>query len=654
MKQYRKWLILASVGAVMAAVGIILLFLDHQTKAGILFIVVTAVLALAFSQLWQDVRRYGVQTELDISRVLGKDAKDALSFGNVGILTYNDEYTVTWQSPFFKERGIDLVNHQLTSWIREIRDLFEEEVDYIVGYADNSAYEIMRKADSNILYVKDITNYQNLSQKYMNSGTVVGIIQLDNYVEYQSYENEALMEQINTHLRAPILKWAHDNGMLIRRFRSDRFFVVLNQGLFEKIRKDNFTILQIVKDEAHNLDVSITLSMAFAYGTEDFNELDSMVSELLELAQSRGGDQVAFRNAKGRAQFVGGNSENSSSRSKVRVHTMAQSIQGAVRDAENVYIAGHTVTDFDCMGAALAVSGWCRALGKKVFIVLDGVPWDDQLTLMMQRYKKTIRERHTFISPLEAADQIDYDRDLLIMVDHAIPAISSAKDFIDTCKNIIVIDHHRKNEQFVKHTMLSYVESTASSTCELITELLQIIPNHVPIYETEATIMYLGIIVDTNRFKMHTDARTFEAAAALRSWGANAKEAEKALTIDWEDFNIKNKLLSEAKVVDGRFMIMCTDTPVEKTMLATTADTLLSIQGCQAAFAMAPLKGKTRVTALSARGAGDFNVQKVIEKLQGGGHFSAAAVERGDLKPEELKQELLNILQEEEHESHSA
>ncbi len=647
MKQIEKWKAI-----VLCACAISILFMLHLAlhKEWLNFTMaclLTTSFMVAFFGYYGYQKKRTFQDEIDISRVLGKDAKDALSFGNIGLLTFNDEYTITWQSAFFTERNLDLVNQKLTSWVKEIRDLFEDEVDYVIGNHGDQTFEIARKPGANLLFIKDITKYQTLSRHYKENGVVVGMMQLDNYMEYQSYENEDIMENINAHLRSPLITWAKEHGMMIRRLRSDRFIVILNQTIFDQIKREDFTILQIVKDEANKLDVSISLSMAFAYGTQDFHKLDTMLSDLIELAQSRGGDQVAYRESDGNVQFIGGNSESSSSRSKVRVHAMAQSIQEALRDANRVFIAGHTFTDFDCMGAALGISCWSRSLGKNAYIVLKDVVRDEQLDILLQRYETTLELRHTFITPKQAAEMIDTNKDVLVMVDHGVPSMSSAQNFVEACKNVIVIDHHRKGEEFVKNTLLSYVESTASSACELIVELVQSIPNHVPIYETEATIMYLGILVDTNRFKMHTDARTFEAAATLRLWGANATEAEKSLCIDYTDFYLKNNLLLQAKPVLGRFMVNCIEQPVDKTTLAQIASSLLTIRQAQATFVFGPLKSNPKITALSARSDGSFNVQKIVERLHGGGHFSAAAVERDDLSPEELKDEIVKQLEEE-------
>lgn len=648
MKQFKKWrgfLILAFL--IWAVLEGLLLF--HQNWTGVVYLLIPALLFFVFLYgFLRDLNTYGVKTELDISRVLGKDAKEALSFGDVGILTYNNEYIVTWASPFFSEKGIDLVNKKMTSWIEEIRDLFDDDVDLITGRDGQRVYEITRKSDAQLLFVKDVTELSTLRNEVDEQRVVIGLAQLDNYMEYQSYENEELMAHINTQLRSPIVAWAQDNGILIRRLRSDRFILVMNQKVFQSVKEANFSILQIIKDKANSIGVSITLSMSFAYGTNDFKLLDSTINELIELAQSRGGDQAAIKDVNGSVQYIGGNSELSSTRSKVRVRILAQSLQQAIKECNAVYIAGHIMTDFDCMGACLSLSNWVNSLRKKVYIVLEDVPRDKQLQEVMEYYRVALEQRHVFITPDRAMQMIDCNKDLLLMLDHGIPSISSAKEFVDECQRIIVIDHHRRNDHFVHNAILTYVESTASSTCELIVEMLQNIPNHVPIFEAEATIMYLGILVDTNRFKMHTDARTFEAAAVLNTWGANVKLAEKALCEDFTHFTLKHHLIQQAKPFHQEFMIVCEEQEVvDKTLLAQVSDSLLLIKGCRASFTIARTLDAGHPTSCSARSDGSFNVQKIMEKLHGGGHFSAAASSTIDYGPRAFYDQLVTILEEE-------
>ena len=655
MKQFKKWVNIYLLSFIVSVIAIAYGIFTQQWVLSIFVALALLISSLAFFNFYNDLKEHGMKTELDISRVLGKDAKDALKFGNIGILTYDQDGIVTWTSDYFADHDIDIVNKKLTSWIDSIRELFDDEVDMVIGKYNGVIYEITRKEDARLLYVHDITDFYQLRQDYLNNEVVIGLMQLDNYMEYQSYENEEIIANINTHLRSPLISWAKENGMFIRRIRSDRFLVILNQKIFKKVKEDNFSILQIIKDKALALDVSITLSMAFAYGTSDFTTLDDMVNELIELAQSRGGDQAAIRAAGGSVQFVGGNSETGSMRSKVRVRIMAQTIQEAINDAQCVYIAGHTMSDFDCVGAALSMSNWATSLHKKAYIVLKDVPRDGQLQTTMNFYSTSLQDRHEWITPAEAMQKMDYEKDLLIMVDHSIPAISSAKDFIDQCRRILVIDHHRRNENFVKNTMLTYVESTASSASELIVELLQNIPNHIPIYEAEATIMYLGIMVDTNRFKMHTDSRTFEASAALRSWGANAMVAEKALCEDYPHFIEKHQIIQMAQPYYDHFMIACVeDRVLDRTLMSQVSDSLLLIKGCKASFTIALTSKDPAIANISARGDGSVNVQKIMEKMHGGGHFSAAALERKDITVKDLKNELLKVIKEEYDESNNA
>lgn len=621
-----------------------------------LIIIVLGILFLLFvwgyGMVVLRVKKQKESIEYDVGRVLGKDGKEALRFGMVGLLVYDENYVITWTSDFFKEKHMDLIGLKLTAWIPQIRSLFDDQHEHIVAAYESSYFEIYRKPESTLLYVRDVSELENFKQQAHSQQIVVGLVQLDNYMEYQSYENEEIMAMINARLRMPVITWAKEAGLLIRRLRSDRFFVVGNRSILEKER---FTILNKIREESRAMNVSISLSMAFAYDIDDFEQLDNRLSELVELAQSRGGDQVAIGQGLKSVRYIGGRSEAGASRSKVRVHTMAQSIQSLLLDAPNVFVVGHVDTDFDCMGAALAFSRWAQSLNKTTYIVLKEVPRDSQLAFTMDHYADQLYRDHQFITPEQAETMVNFEKDLVVMVDHGVPAISSAKAFVEQCEKVVVIDHHRRGDNFISRPFLVYVESKASSTCELLVEMIGMIPGYVAINEAEATLMYLGILVDTNRFKMHTDARTFEAAAVIRSWGANANMAEKALCVDIEEFTTKNRLVQQASMVYGQFMVAAIeDEAVEKTMLAKLAQSLLLIKGCRAAFVMAKLPNG-HSTALSARSDGSFNVQTIMESLQGGGHFAAAAVSRDDVNVAELKALLLDRLKEEvNHESHTA
>lgn len=579
------------------------------------------------------------QRYVDISRILGHDAKDALTFGEIGIITYDEQYNVTWVNDMLNERNIDIVGKKITSWISDISLLFQGDVDEITAESEGFVYEITRKENAQVLYIKDITAYDTLRRQYEQDGVVAGLLQLDNYMEIQQYEDESTMAMINMQLRQPVVEWAGRYGMFIRRLRSDRFLVILNESIFEEVQKDRFDILNIIRKNAEEIDVSITLSMSFARGTDDFQLLDDMVNDLLELAQSRGGDQVAVKKYGENVKYYGGNSEAREKRSKVRVRVMAQAIKEAIMEADRVFITGHQTMDFDCMGSALCMSRMAVAYGKECYIVSESGGIEPQLNEALRSYGAKLNIRHNFISDEEAAEMIE-DDDLLIAVDHHNPKQSGAPLTLTAANRVVVIDHHRRSEDFITNPLLVYVESSASSACELVTEFLPYQSNKVDISEEEATLMYVGILVDTNRFKMRTGSRTFESVAYLKNLGVDPIEAENMLKEDFDDFEAKTSIMKYAKRYAGGLVIAAVNDQraCNRTLMSQAADTLLGIKGVEASFVVADIgNGKT---AISARSKGTVNVQIIMEKMDGGGHFTAAALQRDNTTVNDLSNEL--------------
>lgn len=655
MKRFRKWRVFSGLLGMAGLLSGLIFALQGHYGAAVLLVLLSLAGFLFFLLFWRELARKGIQTDVEISRVLGRDAKDALVFGEVGIITYNDEYVTTWISDYLRDLKLNLVNQKLTAFLPNIRDLFENEVDTITGSCQGKTFEVTHKEGSQVLFVKNITGLARLQKQIVKGSIVVGVMNLDNYDEYQSSDNEEIINEINTRLRTPLISWAKENGIFLRRLRNDRYIMLLDTAILSRIRRQNFAILQKIKDISARMDISVTLSMVLVENMANFTDLDRALNDILEIVQSRGGDQIAIKNGSEPIEFIGGNSEKASQRSKVRVRIVGSSIQDLVRNSGKVFILGHVNTDFDAMGAALAMSNWVRALHKEPYIVLKDVPRDAQLEGAMEHYAKTIRDRDRLITEDEALELMDPDKDLLVMVDHSNPAISSGKRLLEKQPRTIIIDHHRRSEQFPDNVLTSYIESQASSTCEMMTELLEASPVSIPIYEMEATIMYLGILVDTGRFKQHTSERTFQAAGLLRSWGANAESAEKALQESYEEFRRRSMLIEGAECYHGKYMIDVLPEPVSRTQMSQVSDSLLKFKGCAAAFTIG-INRDNGNTAISARSDGTVNVQKIMEKMNGGGHFSAAALEREDLTPEKAAEILKGLLDEEDRndESHSA
>lgn len=593
--------------------------------------------------------------DIEIEKILGNDTIEALKFGKMGILIYNDNFEVTWINEYLLEQNIHLIGKKVTSFMSEISELFQGEVDIVQGERDGRIYEAYRKESGNVIFIKDITRLAHITKKYEEDSTVVGIVHLDNYMDISSFEDEAKMALINSTLRQPIIDWAMKYNILIRRLRSDRFILVLNEKTYTEILEDKFEILNETRKKAQELEVNITLSMAFARGSDDLNELDDMANNLIELAQSRGGDQVAVKRYGYDVKYYGGNSEAVSKRSRVRVRVMAQAVKEAILDSNQIFISGHKEMDFDCMGANLALSRIAQACGKKVYIVSKSGGIEKYLQEALDTYEEELIDRHIFISDEEAC-RLRKKNDLMMVVDYHNPAHSNAPKLLEEMERIVVIDHHRRTENYITKPLLVYIESGASSSCELITEFLPYV-NDVKINETEATIMYLGILVDTNRFKMRTGFRTFEAAAQLKKIGVDAIHAEDLLKESYDDFEAKASIFKYSEVYGEDMVIACVDAEeiLSRTIMSMSADSLLAIKGMEASFVIAKIAEDE--VAISARSKGNVNVQRIMEEMYGGGHFSAAAMQRRNVTPSdlciELKEKIDDYRKEEEDKNES-
>lgn len=586
------------------------------------------------------LEKHKQEQDVEISKVIGSEAKAAFDFGEIGIIVYDENYEITWISDFLVAKGVHLIGKKVTTFANEISNLFNGEVEIVTGEYEGTIYEIERKNDgSPVLFVRDVTKLVKLTKNYEEESLVVGVIHIDNYMDISAIEDESKLAMINTNLRQPIVEWAEKYDMMIRRLRSDRFIVVLNEKIYQQLVEDKFEIINETRKKAHEMEVSITLSMSFARGTNNIKELNNMANDLLELAQSRGGDQVAVKRYGGDVKYYGGNSEAVSKRSRVRVRVMAQALKEAILGSSQVFISGHKEMDFDAMGANLALSRIAQAYGKKVYIVSESGGIEPYLKNAMYAYNPILKERHTFISDEEAC-RLRKKNDLLIVVDYHNPIHCNAPLLLEKSERVVVIDHHRRTENYIHKPLLVYIESGASSSCELITEFFPYLINDIDIGAEEATIMYLGILVDTNRFKMRTGFRTFEAAAQLKKLGVDPIEAEDFLKEDFSAFEAKANIFKYGKLYRDTLIIadVRDDQILSRTLMSMGADALLAIRDIEASFVIA--RTAENEVGISARSKGNVNVQRIMEEMHGGGHFSAAAVQKQNTSVEALCEEL--------------
>ncbi len=641
---------------VLAEIGILLfswlVLKQSVTLALCMMLIGTAVLYYLYLNYFEDSRR----RVLSISEMVSNEVSDAFLYGKIGILTYDDDYVITWMSELFEERGLNRISRKLLLWLPEVNALFQGDAEKVIVEIDEIFYEITRKEDAQVLFFKDITAQRKLENAYNDEQLVLGLIHLDNYEEATQYSEEQEISTINNSIRQPIVDWCRSNGMLLKRIKSDRFFVVLNEKTFSRIAAERFSILKQTRTRSAELDVAITLSMAFARGSNDIQELDEMANSLLELAQSRGGDQVAIKKKDEDVKYFGGSSEAQEKRSRVRVRIMANALKGLLQKASNVIILGHREMDFDCMGSALCMSRITQAYGKQTCIVTKTGGIEEKLSDAFNQCKPILNPRHHFVTESEALNQLR-PQTLVIMVDHHKAPTSNGSEVLKKAQKIAIFDHHRRSADLAISPTLIYIEAGASSASELISEFVPYLSSEVEINDTEATIMLAGMTIDTNRFRVRTGSRTFDAASMLRKWGADPQLVDEYLKDSYLDFETKNNVLKYCQRLDHGVVIAAVeDRRLSRSMMSQVADMILSVKDVAASFVIA--KCSDNEVAVSARSSGHVNVQVIMERMHGGGHMTAAALQREHSKVEEVKTELIDVVkeyfkEEESNESHS-
>ena len=581
-----------------------------------------------------------------IERVLGKSAMDGYRLAKLGMVVYDENYVVIQMSDLFKDLGIDRIGYKLLSWIPEANDLLSGAADISYVSLDGRVYELTRQEEEPIIFFKDVTDLNQLKDQLKQEKIVIAIAHFDNYEESTLYADEGDIAFINASIRTPLNVYAQEHKMFLRRLSNNRYLMVLNEKIYEELVEDKFSILRTIRKAANAVDVSITLSMAFAKGTSNFLELDEMVTKLLDLAQTRGGDQVAIQTKGEEVQFFGGSSEATEKRSRVRVRVISHALRDLILNSSNVIVAGHKDADFDCIGSALAVAKMTMSLGKDTSIIAKTGGLEEKVSAALEQHLSEFEEEGIhFISENEALNELR-EETLVIMVDHHNVQQSNGSKVEEQAKKVVIIDHHRRSSEMGVKPILMYIEAAASSANELVSEMIPYVAPKADISPLDASFMMAGMIIDTRQWRVRTGSRTYDAASIIRSYGGDPQVAYGYLKETYEEFQLKNQVMSNAERYEGGIVIaLVSQKRISRSMMSQIADQILSVQGSEAAFVIA--NDEQGLSCISARSNGNVNVQRIMEKLGGGGHLSAAAVQRNDLSIEDLKTQLIQQIKQE-------
>lgn len=572
------------------------------------------------------------ENNYSVSEALNTEAKNALIFGGVGLVKYDENRNIVWVSDLLHELGIRVVGHKLLEWQPLLAPLFEDE-DVKMIDINSRKYEAYNSKVSRLVYLKDVTDYTAISKEYEDQQLCIAYITIDNYDDTLEYADEQKAALIQSTSRQIIFDWAQANGIILKRYKSDGYIAVFNERVYRKQVEDKFAILDEFKNKIEELGEVMALSMGIGRGSKVLREIDELAFSALSLAYSRGGDQVTVKSNDEPARYFGGNRESSEKSNRVRARILSQTLAGLIKQADNILIMGHKQSDFDSFGASIAMLAMARAYEKQANIIIDYESLEEKTALIANQLRTDERYKGVFITPSRVSE---YTRNqtLLIVVDNHKPTLAISEVALDMVRNIVVIDHHRRGEEFIDLPVLTYLEPAASSTVELIVELFEYQKVDISVTEREATIMYAGMLIDTNYFRTRVGARTFQAAASLKDMQANITMAYEFLQDDYlttqQILSIKTNAYPFGQDILIAFGY---DNQIyNRTVLAKVGNELMNVSGIKAVFTVA--KVSKEEIAISARSSQDINVQLIMEQLGGGGHFSMAACQ---IKEEDMK-----------------
>ncbi|MFP7231631.1 cyclic-di-AMP phosphodiesterase GdpP [Bacillus subtilis] len=584
-----------------------------------------------------------------LSYRLKKVGEEALMEMPIGIMLFNDQYYIEWANPFLSScfNESTLVGRSLYDTCESVVPLIKQEVESETVTLNDRKFKVVIKRDERLLYFFDVTEQIQIEKLYENERTVLAYIFLDNYDDVTQGLDDQTRSTMNSQVTSLLNAWAQEYGIFLKRTSSERFIAVLNEHILTELENSKFSILDEVREKTSFDGVALTLSVGIGASVSSLKELGDLAQSSLDLALGRGGDQVAIKLPNGKVKFYGGKTNPMEKRTRVRARVISHALKEIVSESSNVIIMGHKFPDMDSIGAAIGILKVAQANNKDGFIVIDPNQIGSSVQRLIEEIKKYEELWSRFITPEEAME-ISNDDTLLVIVDTHKPSLVMEERLVNKIEHIVVIDHHRRGEEFIRDPLLVYMEPYASSTAELVTELLEYQPKRLKINMIEATALLAGIIVDTKSFSLRTGSRTFDAASYLRAKGADTVLVQKFLKETVDSYIKRAKLIQHTVLYKENIAIASLPENEEEyfdqVLIAQAADSLLSMSEVEASFAVARRDEQT--VCISARSLGEVNVQIIMEALEGGGHLTNAATQLSGISVSEALERLKHAIDE--------
>ncbi|WP_455485965.1 DHH family phosphoesterase [Gemella sp.] len=578
-------------------------------------------------------KKAGEQMERYISKLTNR-IKDSSEKGinkfPIGIVVIDKDKNIEWANNFiYKNIKVEEIKGlNILDLMPEIKDLFDLETP-----VDNQFeifgkhYKVNYQRDSGYIYFFDITESKVVMQRFRDTRPIILNLSLDNYEDVYDSLDDEVASRLDATIVITLTDWAKKNSIYLKRIDEDRFIGLLNVKDLKKIEKDKFQILDTIRSLKEEFGAPITLSIGVGMGTDFLPELGELAKSSLDLALGRGGDQVAMKDVDGTIRFYGGKTNPQEKRTRIKARVVSNALADIVSDSDKIIVMGHRRPDFDAIGACVGIYTFAKFLNKECYIILNESDQDETIQKVMFEIDSQDEQLSKVFVDSDEAWELMTPQTTLIVVDTSDASRVIDAAILSKANRKVIIDHHRRGEDIITNPLLTYIEPYASSASELIAELIEYQTKIEKISPIAATIMLGGIVVDTQNFSIRTGSRTFDAAAYLRSNGADPTKVKTILKEPFENFMNRVEIINNS--IQKSPEIIMAKAPENKyytnVMLAQSADLLLTLKGIECSFAIGYLdEGKV---GISSRSLGNINVQLIMEELGGGGHLANAATQ---------------------------
>lgn len=583
----------------------------------------------------------------DFSSKLDNATRNSLVKLPFPLIIVGAEGDILWYNQSFSTvlKGEDILGKNIKGMIKEfnlrqvlggkenvfryakLRNRYYDIYANVVDTTENSKDKMV------ILYFYDVTDVFHVIENIDLNKETAMLIEVDNFEDVIKTIEEDKKPLIIAEIERTINSYAQGLNAMIRKYDENKYILSVQSKYIEKEMEKKFEILDNIREINMGNKLAVTLSIGVGRGGDTPMQNEEYAVSAKELALGRGGDQAIVKNGE-KLSFYGGKTKEVEKRTKVRARVIAHALVDLINGSSKIFIMGHTNPDIDCLGSAVGLHRAVRLLGKECFILFDNT--NSSVKPILEKIKEEEDYEGVFIKNRECIENLD-ENSLLILVDVHSRGYVQNVNVVDSFKRVVIIDHHRKSTDFIEGALLSYIETYASSTSELVTEMLQYMVEKPQVKTIEAEALLAGIFVDTKNFCFKTGVRTFEAASFLRRLGADTIDVKKFFADDLDTYLKRAEIIRSAKVFNNTAIAICPEEIEDPVLAAQAADELLNITGIQASFVFVKIKDEIFV---SGRSLGDVNVQIILESLGGGGHMTMAGAKFKSITIDEALEKL--------------